>query len=104
MLTVITVNTFLRKGKGRNPSLVKVLLATRGPSPEEEREQSWLVCGRAELCLGLPLLLVQEHGPPSSALHFVEGRSAQPSGPFLAVWSGASLRRLVKVATRRTPR
>ena len=83
---------------------MKVLLAPRAPSPEEEREQSWLVCGKGEPCLGLPLLLVQEHGPPSSALHFVQGQSSQPSCPFLAVWSGASLQRLVKVVTRRTPR
>ena len=64
MLTVIIVNTFLWKGKGGNPSLVKVLLATRAPSPEEEREQSWLVCGRGELCLGLPLLLVRNMAHP----------------------------------------
>ena len=95
---------FLWKGKGGNPFLVKVLSAPHAPSPEEEREQSWLVCGKGEPCLGLPLLLVQEHGPPSSALHFVEGRSSQPFGPFQAVWWGTSLQGLVIVVTRRTPR
>lgn len=74
---------------------MKVLLA---PVPQVRRreEQSWLVCGKGEPCLGLPLLLAQEHGPPSSALHFVQGWNSQPSRPFPGLFGGALYHRACK--------